>query len=221
MVRLRRTTSVWSCRYACSTEVVTHDAWGETPYPLLRHLTLPVVAVTTSSTGRRNGMIANSAQRASLVPTTPRISIYISKTNFSHDLAYASGVLAVHLLRRDQWDLIWKLGLHSGREGDKLDGVEVRTGTSGVPYLTDCLAAFECRVSNAMDAGAATFFLGDVVAVHAGTPGPVMTSDYFRAHMPDDKRRVYEARLIAAQDELTRLASTVSLRTWPGATTPP
>jgi hypothetical protein len=56
------------------------------PYALLRHLTLPVVAITTSAGGRTNGMIANSAQRASLVPVVPRISVYISKTNFSHDL---------------------------------------------------------------------------------------------------------------------------------------
>src|SRR5690606_39819289 len=39
-----------------------------TTYPLLRHLTLPVVAITTAAGGRTNGMIVNSAQRASLVP---------------------------------------------------------------------------------------------------------------------------------------------------------
>src|SRR5690606_25571142 len=142
---------------------VTHEAWANTPYPLLRHLTLPVVAITTSAAGRRNGMIANSAQRASLVPTHPRISVYISKTNHSHDIAYASGAFVAHLLRRDQWDVIWQLGLQSGRDVDKLAGLDLATGKTGVPWLTDCLAAFECRVVNAMDAGAATFFLGDVV----------------------------------------------------------
>lgn len=200
---------------------MSHESWAETPYPLLRHLTLPVVAITTSAGGRRNAMIANSAQRASLVPTNPRISVYISKINFSHDLVYASGVLAVHLLRRDQWELIWRLGLRSGRDGDKLDGLALRDGESGVPVLTDCLAAFECRVSNAMDAGAATFFLGDVIAVHGGEPGEVMTSEHFREHMPEEKRRIYEARLIAAQDELARLATPIALTPWPGATTAP
>jgi flavin reductase (DIM6/NTAB) family NADH-FMN oxidoreductase RutF len=200
---------------------VTHESWAETPYPLLRHLTLPVVAITTSAAGQRNGMIANSAQRASLVPTHPRISVYISKTNFSHDLVYASGVLAVHLLRRDQWELIWRLGLHSGRDGDKLDGLALGGGKSGAPYLTDCLAAFECRVANAMDAGAATFFLGDVIAVHGGAAGEVMTSEHFREHMPEDKRRIYEARLIAAQEELARLATPIAPGTWPGPTTGP
>ena len=61
-------------------------------YLMLRHLTSPVVAITTSARGRRNGMIANSAQRASLAPSLPRVSVYISKTNVSHDLIYHSGV---------------------------------------------------------------------------------------------------------------------------------
>jgi flavin reductase (DIM6/NTAB) family NADH-FMN oxidoreductase RutF len=185
-------------------------------YALLRHLTLPVVALTATAEGHRNGMIANSAQRASLVPSIPRISVYISKTNHTHDLVYRSGVLGVHLLRRDQWDLIWNLGLRSGRDTDKLAGLALRAGSTGVPMLVDVLAAFECRVINAMDGGASTFFLADVVGIERGIEGPVMTSEYFRANMPEDRRRVYEDRLAAAQDQLASLARHVSRTPWPG-----
>jgi len=190
-------------------------------YQLLRHLTTPVVAVTTSAGGRRNGMIANSAQRASLVPSVPRISLYISKINLTHDLIYASGVFGVHLLRNDQWDLIWKLGLESGRTHDKLEGLELRIGETGCPLLVDVRVAFECRVVNAMDAGAATFFLGDIVSVHEGPPAPVMTSDYFRANMDDEKRRIYEAKLDEAQRLLEPLARMVEPKPWPGPTVAP
>jgi flavin reductase (DIM6/NTAB) family NADH-FMN oxidoreductase RutF len=200
---------------------VTRPEWEGSPYPLLRHLTLPVAAVTTSADGQRNGLIVNSAQRASLVPALPRVSLYLSKTNHSHDLAYRSGVLTVHLIRQDQWDLVWRLGLQSGRDGDKLDGLEVRTGETGAPYLADCVAAFEGRVCNAMDAGASTFFLVDVVAVHPGVDGPVMTSDHFREHMPDDKKLLYEARLLAAQEELARLTVSISRKAWSGPTSAP
>src|SRR5690606_7251582 len=105
------------------------------------HLTTPEVAVTTSAGGRRNGMISNSAQRASLVPSVPRISLYVSKINLTHDLIYASGVFGIHLLRNDQWDLIWKLGLESGRTHDKLEGLELRIGQTGCPLLVDVRAA--------------------------------------------------------------------------------
>ena len=82
-------------------------------YTALRHLTSPVVAITTSAEGLKNGLIVNSAQRASLVPSIPRLSMYISKINYSHDLIYRSGVFTMHLLRNDQWDLIWRLGFQS------------------------------------------------------------------------------------------------------------
>jgi flavin reductase (DIM6/NTAB) family NADH-FMN oxidoreductase RutF len=191
-------------------------------YELLRHLTLPLAAVTTSARGRRNGMIVNSAQRASLVPALARISVYISKPNFSHDLVHDSGLFAVHLLRRDQWDVIRALGLRSGRDvADKLEGLDTRTGVTGIPLLTDVIAGFECRVVNAMDAGAATFFLGDVVAVQSGPPGEVMTSTHFRSHAPADLLEEYESRLKHAQEMLEPLAGDVQAAGWTGGTVAP
>jgi flavin reductase (DIM6/NTAB) family NADH-FMN oxidoreductase RutF len=190
-------------------------------YIQLRHLTTPIVAVTSSAEGRRNGMIANSAQRASLVPSIPRISIYISKTNFTHDLVYRSGVIGIHLLRTDQWELIWHLGLQSAREVDKLKTVDHLIGKSGTPMLRDCLTGYECRVINAMDAGASTFFLSDVTAVHEGRQGDVMTSEYFRANISEERRQQYEGRLIAVQGQLEKLAGKVERKIWAGPTAKP
>ena len=194
----------------------------DTSYPILRHLTLPVVAITTSAGGRSNGMIANSAQRASLVPSLPRVSMYVSKPNYTHDLIAASGVFGLHLLRRDQWELIWHLGLQSGRDVDKLAALPNRPGATGCPLLTDVAAAFECRVINTMDAGAATFFLGEIVDVRQQDCDEVMTSEFFRAHMPADKKRVYEARLAHAMEYLEPLARNVEAgRSWGGPTARP
>jgi flavin reductase (DIM6/NTAB) family NADH-FMN oxidoreductase RutF len=182
---------------------------GRTLYELLRHLTPPVVAITTAAGGRTNGMIANSAQRASLVPAVPRISFYALKRNYSHELIRRSGAFAVHLLRSDQWELVRRLGLRSGRDGDKLAGLDARPGRTGCPLLPGVAALFECRVVNAMDAGALTFFLGDVVAVHPGQSGPLLTSEHFRAAAPADLREAYEARLAALQAELEAESRTV------------
>jgi flavin reductase (DIM6/NTAB) family NADH-FMN oxidoreductase RutF len=191
-------------------------------YRLLRHLTLPVAAITTSAAGRRNGLIVNSAQRASLVPHLPRISLYISKTNFSHDLVYASGLFGVHLLRTDQWDVIRALGLRSGRDvTDKLEGLSTRMGATGIPMLSDVHAGFECRVVNAMDAGAATFFLGDVVDVQSGAAGDVMTSTHFRVAAPADLLAEYEARLKQAQIDLASIASVDGSGSWDGGRVAP
>lgn len=188
-----------------------------TSYPLLRHLTPPVVAITSIAGDRTNGMIVNSAQRASLVPSVPRISLYILKPHVTHELIMESGIFAVHLLRNDQFDVIWQLGLQSARDvPDKLQALELHTGETGCPLLVDCIASFECRVINAMDAGAATFFLGDVVKDHAGTEGEIMTSPWFREHMPADKKRVYESNLAHAMEYLEPLSRSIDAVGWKG-----
>jgi flavin reductase (DIM6/NTAB) family NADH-FMN oxidoreductase RutF len=131
---------------------------------------------------------------------------------------YTSGIFGIHLLRTDQWELIWHLGLQSARETEKLATVQHEVGETGCPLLSDCLAAYECRVINAMDAGASTFFLGDVVSTRQGGPGAVMTSEYFRANIAPDRKQQYEARLLAAQTQLELLAGHVERRVWPGPT---
>src|SRR3989442_7639864 len=90
---------------------------------LLRNLTSPVVAITCKHGGKRNGMVLDSAIRASIVPTIPRVAMFIHKFNTSHDLIFASGLLVLHLLRRDQFDLIHRLGFVHGTDSDKLAGI--------------------------------------------------------------------------------------------------
>jgi len=172
-------------------------------YQLLRNLTSPVVAITAERAGKRNGMIADSAVRASIVPALPRVSVYIHKFNYSHDMIFDSGRFVLHLLRDDQFELIRRLGFASGRARDKLADVPHHLGKVGVPVLDDCHAHFECAVVNAMDTGSSTCFLGDVVDVGYGkanhAAGSVMTAAHFRANMPPAWRPEYEALLQAAQ----------------------
>src|SRR6266576_1218867 len=187
-------------------------------YQLLRSLTSPVVAITSERAGKRNGMISDSAVRASIVPEVPRISVYIHKFIFSHDLIFDTGRFALHLLRNDQFDLIHRLGFTSGRARDKLADVPHRPGTLGVPVLDECYAHFECRVANVMDTGSSTCFLGDVVAVGHGAAttarSAVMTAAHFRANMPSEWRADYEALLRAAQQFAADRSRDIRPVTW-------
>ncbi len=189
-------------------------------YQLLRHLTSPVVAITSELGGKPNGMISDAAVRASIVPTVPRLSVYIHKFNYSHDLIYDTGRFVLHLLHTKQFDLIHRLGFFSGRDRDKLADIPHRPGTLGAPVLDDCHAHFECRVANAMDTGSSTCFLGDVVAVgfgRAAAPqGEVMTAAYFRANLPAEWRPDYERQLRAAQEFALARSRDVRPVIWPG-----
>jgi len=191
-------------------------------YQLLRNLTSPVVAITAALRDVRNGMIVDSAIRASIVPTIPRLAIIVHKFNYSHDLIFESGRFVLHLLRTDQYPLIHHLGFQSRRDVDKLATVPFQTGVTGAPVLDDCHAHFECRVVNAMDTGASSCFLGDVVAVGfgaaTGARGDVMTAGHFRAHIPPAWRPQYERLLREAQQRAEGPSREIRPVVWrPGA----
>src|SRR5438132_10915918 len=148
-------------------------------YQLLRNLTSPIVAITSERGGKRNGMISDSAVRASIVPAIPRVSVYIHKFNYSHDLVFDTGRFVLHLLRDDQFELVHRLGFSSGRTRDKLADVPHRLGVLGAPVLDECYAHFECRVGDVLVPGVSPGCLGDVVEVGHGAAheprGAVMT----------------------------------------------
>jgi flavin reductase (DIM6/NTAB) family NADH-FMN oxidoreductase RutF len=189
-------------------------------YQLLRSLTSPVVAVTSERDGKENGMISDAAIRASIVPSVPRLSVYVHKFNYSHDLIFDTGRFVLHLLHTKQFDLIHRLGFVSGRDRDKLADVPHRPGVLGAPVLDDCYAHFECRVANVMDTGSSTLFLGDVVEVGFGAGsaarGEIMTAAYFRANMPAEWRKEYDALLETAQRFAVERSRNIRAVIWRG-----
>jgi flavin reductase (DIM6/NTAB) family NADH-FMN oxidoreductase RutF len=189
-------------------------------YQLLRNLTSPVVAITSEHNGKENGMISDAAVRASIVPSVPRLSVYIHKFNYSHNMVFESGRFGLHLLHTKQFDVVRRLGFASGRDRDKLKGLAYHRGVLGVPVLDECYAHFECSVANVMDTGSSTLFLGDVVAVGCGTAagleprGELLTAGYFRTNMPAEWRSEYEAKLKEAQHVAAEMSRTIKSVVW-------
>ncbi len=176
-------------------------AQPDSTYQLLRNLTSPVVAITAVRGGKENGMISDAAVRASIVPTVPRLSVYIHKFNYSHDMIFETGRFCLHLLNTKQLDVVHRLGFFSGRDQDKLAAIPHHKGKTGVPVLDECFAHFECSVANVMDSGSSTLFLGDVIAVGEFEPrGELLTAPYFRSNMRAEWRIEYETKLKEAQE---------------------
>jgi flavin reductase (DIM6/NTAB) family NADH-FMN oxidoreductase RutF len=169
----------------------------------LSHFWTPLVAVTSAHEGVRSGQIAVSVHGASIVPQRPRLSAALWKRNLTHDLVKASGVFAVHLLKEDQDELVYRLGLHSGRDGDKLDGLVRGAGVTGCPILTSCLAVYECRTLNTMDGGDMTVFLGEIVSM-AGEEGLPLWWRDLRPRMPTERAVAWERKIAADVEDSLR-----------------
>jgi flavin reductase (DIM6/NTAB) family NADH-FMN oxidoreductase RutF len=161
----------------------------------------PVIAVTTHCEDRDNGMIILSGAAGSVIPDAMRLSINICKSNFTHDLVVRSGVFAMHLLASGDEDAIARsveivqtLGGHSGRDGDKMAGLNIKRGVTGAPILTDALSVVECRVVKSFDCDEMTFFLGDVVGNEKIAKGLPLSAVQLWGALPPDWIHDYERR---------------------------
>lgn len=185
-------------------------------YELLRALTSPVVAVTTRRGRELNGLIVNSALRASLSPQKLRLSIIVHKFNHSHEMIFESGVFTAHILTADRMDLVIRLGCASGRDTDKMEGLAHRLGATGTPILENCYAYFECRVVNAMDTGGSTIFLGAAETAGGSGDGEVMISRHVRDGLPAEYQAGYDEELERGQRFATEMADTMHALVWRG-----
>src|SRR4051812_28010718 len=100
--------------------------------------------VTSHAGGRRGGLIATFVDQAGIVPDTPGMVVSLGQLHHTAELVAASGVLALHLLREANLDLVWQFGLQSGRDVDKFEGLDVVTGGTGCPLLQDTIGWLEC-----------------------------------------------------------------------------
>ncbi len=128
------------------------------------------VAVTTVHGERANGLMSLSGGPAGIISEAPRVTVSITKYNFSHDMILNGGVFALHVLSNDpsiidtSIEILMALGGSSGRDGDKLAALETKTGVTGTPILLGALSYVEARVTGSLDNDENTIFVGDVVA---------------------------------------------------------
>ena len=119
--------------------------------------------VTAQAGDKRGGLIATSVNQASIVPDLPRVSITLAHQHHTWELVEASGVFALHLLGADNLDLIWRFGLESGRNVDKLDGLLPKSSGLGSPLLSGTIGWLDCRIEARLDVGDRTVYVAEVV----------------------------------------------------------
>src|SRR5262245_24540361 len=87
--------------------------------------------VTARAGQSASGLVATFISPASIVLDMPRVVVGLAKQHQTWELAEASAAFALHLIDETQLDWVWRFGLHSGRDIDKLAGLAWRPGTTG------------------------------------------------------------------------------------------
>jgi flavin reductase (DIM6/NTAB) family NADH-FMN oxidoreductase RutF len=150
--------------------------------------------VSAVADGIRAGLIATFVNQASIVPDMPRVLVGLAQQHHTAQVVARSGRFLLHLLTEDQIDLVWRFGLHSGRAGDKWNGVACIETATG-PRLTGALAWVECRVEAALNSGDRTVYLAAVEAADVQRSGPPLTMRRLIELAPAERLREMKAGL--------------------------
>ena len=128
------------------------------------------VAIVTAAAGDRvHGMTVSSFASVSLDP--PLVLVCADKSSITLEVLEAGGVFAVNVLADDQQPLSDRFASKKD-EHRRFEGVSWRRGATGAPLLDGTVAALDCRVVAAHDAGDHVIYVGqvEVAEVHGGEP---------------------------------------------------
>lgn len=128
---------------------------------------------------RFNGQIANTVFQVCSEP--PTIAVAINKQNLTNSFIAESKVFTVSILAQDTpLNFIGSFGFRSGRDVDKLQGINYKLGETGAPVVLDnTLAYLEAKVVNQLEVGTHTLFIGEIVAAEVIKEGEPMTYAYY------------------------------------------
>jgi flavin reductase (DIM6/NTAB) family NADH-FMN oxidoreductase RutF/rubredoxin len=138
-----------------------------------------VYVVCSVKGDKKNGQIANTVIQVASEP--PTIAVSINKGNLTHEYIKESGVFTASILCQDTpLSFIGNFGFKSGRDSNKFEGINYKTGTTGAPVVTDYATAYmEVRVNKELDVGTHTMFIGELVDADVLTEDACMTYEYY------------------------------------------
>jgi flavin reductase (DIM6/NTAB) family NADH-FMN oxidoreductase RutF len=145
----------------------------------LRKISYGMYIVGSHKGDKLNGQIANTVFQISSEP--PTVAVSINKTNLTHEYIEASKVFSASFLCESATlPFIGGFGFKSGRNVDKMKGVNFKVGQTGSPIFLDNTTAYiEAEVINELDVITHTLYIGKVVAAEILNENVCMTYEYY------------------------------------------
>ena len=122
---------------------------------------LYIVSSGTKENG--NGFVSNTFFQVSSDPA--KFAACCSKENHTVDVIKENGSFSVSVLQSDTAaGIIGTFGFKSGKDLDKMEGMDLKYGETGVPIvLNDAIAYLVCKVVETYDVGSHLMFIGELV----------------------------------------------------------
>ncbi|NUB45768.1 flavin reductase [Fertoebacter nigrum] len=128
--------------------------------------------ITTDGAHGRAGVTVSAMSSVSADTTRPTLLVCVHHLSPAATLILGNGTFCVNVLRDDQSFIADTFaGRFRDQVADKFDCTQWVTMPGGAPRAADPLVAFDCTVTSSQQVGTHYVFIGEVQAVHLGTPG--------------------------------------------------
>lgn len=127
------------------------------------------IITTRGPDGQPLGLTCSSFNSVSLNP--PMVLWSLANNALSLPVFRDASHWAVHVLAADQDELSARF---ARRGENKFAGVEIETGTGGIPLLRGCSARFQCKTAFKYDGGDHVIFVGEVLQFDRSDSPPLV-----------------------------------------------
>lgn len=146
-------------------------------------LTYGLFVLTVNDGKKDNGCIVNTVSM--LTDTPKRVTVYVNKLNYTEEMLRRSGKFNVSVLTESApFDTFKQFGFSSGRDVYKFAGKTYPRTANGLYYIPEHTnAVISARVTDMLDFGTHTLFVGEVTEAKVLSAEPSVTYEYYFAHI--------------------------------------
>lgn len=128
---------------------------------------------------KSNAQVANTVFQVTSEP--PQLAVAINKKNLTWEFIHESGAFSASVLHTETpLSFIGRFGFKSGRDTNKFEGVNYKSGITGSPIVLDNAVSYlEVKVNREVDVGTHTLFIGELVDAGLLAEKPCMTYEYY------------------------------------------
>jgi flavin reductase (DIM6/NTAB) family NADH-FMN oxidoreductase RutF/rubredoxin len=129
----------------------------------LYRITYGLFVVSSGNTDKGNGFISNTVFQVTAEP--PQFVVCCNKNNFTAGLIEKTKAFSVSILEKETPpEIMGRFGFKSGKDFNKMEGMSVIYGQTGVPIvLNSSIAYLECKVVKSVDVGTHMMFIGELI----------------------------------------------------------
>ncbi len=144
-------------------------------------LTYGLYIVSSAHGEEKTGHVSNTVFQVTATP--PKFAIATNKNNQTTGVIEKSKAFSISVLQQDvDLEFLGPWGFKSGKEINKFENINYKTGETGSPIITDkCIAWFECKVTDTIDVGTHLLFIGELIDYDLlDDDAPPLTYDHYR-----------------------------------------